>query len=198
MATRSGTLSVVAKTPSLNDFGLVIAYLIPGLAGLWGASYVAPEVRPWFGTAGTGASVGGVLLLTLAAVAAGMVASTVRWLLLDPLLRRTGVRRPERDFSRLTAHAGAFELLIDAHYRYYQHYGNMAVALAWVLLARRLAAGSGVVPLDRLDVALAAVAVLYLLGARDALAKYYARTGALLRRNTRRRLPRGGASGKEQ
>lgn len=58
---------------SINDFGLLIAYVLPGFAALWGTSYLAPEVRSWFGQAPAEVpTLGGFLYLTVASIAAGL------------------------------------------------------------------------------------------------------------------------------
>jgi hypothetical protein len=187
-------LPAMSKDISINDFGLLIAYVLPGFTTLWGATYLTDSLSPWLGTTDTSPTIGGFLFVTLASVGAGLAVSTLRWLVVDTCHRLTGIRRPDRDFARLEANVAAFGVLVDGHYRYYQHYGNMLVAILFVLAARRAAVGLLATPFGGVDAALAGAAVLYFLGSRDALLKYYARTGALLGRpEHRRRSHRGKA-----
>lgn len=106
--------------------------------------------------------------------------STLRWLVIDTIHHRTGIRPPDWDFARLHNRTEAFGLLLDGHYRYFQFYANMVVALAWVLLARHVASATWWA-VDRLDVALLGGIALFFAGSRDTLRKYYARAGELLR-----------------
>src|SRR5262249_34955165 len=74
-------------------------------------------------------------------LAVGLTVSTVRWLLIDALHHRTGIRPPAWDFARLEKNVGAFEYLVQVHYRYYKFYANMVVALAWAFIAGGYALG---------------------------------------------------------
>src|ERR1043166_3090482 len=140
------------ETP-LTDFGLLIAYVLPGFLALWGGTAVSPVLRAWFGTPPANApTVGGFLSLTVASIAAGLTVSTVRWLLVDTLHHRTGIPPPPWDFSALERNVTAFGVLIEIHYRYYQWYANALVALVWVYGARRWAAGFFSAPLGWPDV----------------------------------------------
>jgi hypothetical protein len=111
---------------------------------------------------------------TVEAVAVGLTVSAVRWLLIDALHHRTGIRPPAWDFARLEKNVGAFEYLVQVHYRYYKFYANMVVALAWAFVAGGYAQGwRGLVYW--------LLAGLFLVASRDALTKYYERAGQLLR-----------------
>jgi len=91
--------------------------------------FVEP-VRVWLSASATDQpTIGGFLYATLASVAAGLTASTVRWLIIDPLHHMTGVPQPRWNFARLPESLAAFDRLIDIHYRYYQFYANTLVAL---------------------------------------------------------------------
>lgn len=170
---------MVSRETALQDFGLVIAYLLPGFTVLLGASYVSPTVRVWLGAATEQApTLGGFLYTTITAIAAGLTVSAIRWLILDTLHHATGIRPPKWDFRRLDRRVAAYEQLIAIHYHYYQSYGGMVVALPWMLLARHWQ--SGFTKPDALDVGLVLLVALFYFGSRDALKKYYARTGQLL------------------
>lgn len=128
----SGTMLVCPNrqaTPSLihsvtNDtFGPLIAYLVPGATALFGLSPFIPAVQSWFAsTPGDAPTIGGFLYLTVASLAMGMTVSAVRWVVVDTLHARTGLRSPPLDFSRLGPNVAAMQLLIEIHYRHYQFY----------------------------------------------------------------------------
>src|SRR5258708_7235024 len=82
---------VSLKEPSVTNFGLLIAFLLPGFVALWGISYVSEPVRSWFGsTPDYAPSVGGFLYVTLASIVAGLTVSTVRWIVIDTVHHVTG------------------------------------------------------------------------------------------------------------
>ena len=163
-----------------SNFGLLIAYLLPGFAVLWGIALFSETVRTWLGTAPSQApTVGGFLYVTLASVGAGMAASTVRWLIIDSIHQATGIREPRWNFSTLAERVAAFQSLIEYQYRYYQFYGNTLVALVFVYAAHRMTVGS-VAELGWIDVGFAVLAVAFFAGSRDTLRKYYQRSADLL------------------
>jgi hypothetical protein len=163
-----------------GSFGVVIAYLVPGLVALSAVSDYVPVVDTWLGVpANSALTVGGFLYGTLGATGAGLTLNAVRWLALDRLHHATGLVPPTLDFSRLQQHLGAHHGAVQNHYRYYQFYGHMLLALLLVPLAPRtrsawLAAGwTG-------WLAGGLLLIVYFLASRDTLQKYYARTAAML------------------
>lgn len=170
-----------------DNFGLLIAYLLPGSIALWGVSYRVEVVRSWLLVAPGGApSIGGFLHATLAATALGLVVSAGRWATIDRLLAWTGVRAPGWNFELLAGRLAAYEWLVANHYRYYQFYANMLVALAFSYASRPPSARGPAAAEWALFATFLAAESLLLAGARDALAKYYARTDALLQHPARR------------
>ena len=167
-----------------KNFGLLIAYVLPGFASLWGVAHFSSTVSGWLvsssSAAGNTATVGGFLYVTLASVAAGLTASTIRWAVIDRLHDLTGIKRPSWDDSRLQDCLGAFEALVENHYRYYQFYGNMLVAMLFLFAARLIATGRQIGDVNTLDCAILAIGVLYWAGSRDALRNYYSRAEILL------------------
>lgn len=158
------------------NFGLAIAYLLPGFILLVGVSTFSPEVHEWLHGGGSGPTIGGFFYVTLASLGAGLLASTVRWLLVDAIHHRTGIPRFDWNYAVLHERLEAFELLVESHYRYYQFYGNSLVAVAFTFTAFHAAHGW---PSWRWLVAFAAVETLLWLGSRSTLANY-ARRGAML------------------
>ena len=113
---------------STHNFGVLISYLLSGLIALWGASYFSEPIRVWFGTApANDPTVGGFLYVTLAAVMAGLIVSTVRWMIVDGIHHLTGIPRPNWDFSCFEKKFAAYDMLGEVHYRFYQFYGLCGV-----------------------------------------------------------------------
>lgn len=157
-----------------RNFGYLIAYLVPGFTTLLGVSHFSDTVGVWLsGTTVDGPTVGGFLYVTLAAVAAGLTVSTVRWALIDTLHHKTGIPHPNWELRRLEKQINAFSLIVEHQYRYYQFYSNMVVALTFVLVARRVYLGLTAV--EWADGAVVILAVVFFAGSRDTLAKYYKR-----------------------
>lgn len=169
------------NTVSNQNFGLIIAYLLPGFVALWGVSYFSPTVASWIMASQQGSpSVAGFMYVTLASLAAGVTVSAVRWAVIDHLHHATGIVPPVWKFVNLEDKLQGYLTLIENHYRYYQFYANMFVAAAFAYAARvacecatlpsHLAATCGVVVLE----------IIFFAGSRDTLAKYYTRTQQLL------------------
>ena len=112
------------KEVSTSNFGILISNLVPGFAVLWGASYFSETVRVWLGNSPVNApTVGGFLYVTIASVASGLTVSSVRWLIIDAIHHRTGIRQPQWDFSRLQENITAYRTLVEIHY----HFGSFPV-----------------------------------------------------------------------
>ena len=166
----------------MKNFGVLIAFLLPGLVTLLGIAPYSATVRSWFGTPATAApTVGGFLYVTLAAIGLGMTTSVIRWLVLDWLHHHTGIRPPEWDFSGLQDNLDGFMALVENHYRYYQFYGNMLVAQVITAIGYAV---RPTLPSEEsrlvLPIILGLTALFYV-ASRDTLAKYYDRAGTLLR-----------------
>jgi hypothetical protein len=109
-----------------------------------------------------------------------MTVSSIRWLVLDTLHHATGIRQPRWNFSVLQRNYAAFDGAVENHYRYYQCYANMQVAIAAAVLMQ-WPVWSALFPNERQAMlALLVIESLFFLASRDALTKYYARTSALL------------------
>jgi len=120
-----------AKDITTTSFGLLIAYLLPGLVGLYAGRYWLDEVDRLFTTLGTiSASFGLFLLVALAGLATGMLVTPVMSVLYEVLL----LRDKKLDASAVgklaeTGKYGAFGAVIDEQYRYHQCWGNMSLVL---------------------------------------------------------------------
>ena len=160
-----------------RDFGLLISLLLPGFIVLLGLAHHSTTIQTWIGTAVPDApSLGGFLYLTIAAIFAGLVVSTIRWLLVDTIHWLTGLKQPNWNFAKLSDRQEGFAMLIDVHYRYYQFYANSMVALVFFGISRWLVTGISGWELA----AGVAIEALFFAGSRDTLRKYYRRVDALL------------------
>lgn len=170
---------------SKTNFGLLIAYLIPGFVALVGMSYRSETVRAWL-VGYDVVTLGGFLYSTIAALVIGLLCSTVRWIAIDTLHHKTGIHRPEWNFADLQENLEAYALLEENHYRYYQFYANSLVA--WTIgYGSWRYSGTESLWLPA-DLAFTAIAILLYLGSRDTLRKYYQRVLVLLSSNSRSRI----------
>ncbi len=159
-----------------QNFGLLIAFVLPGFTLLLGLAEHLPIVRDGLGAApDTSPTVGGFLYMTLAAVTLGLLVSTVRWLLVDTLLYVCGLRSPLRALE--PERTAQFDIVVQQYYRHYQFHANLLVALP-IAGALWQAARDTWQPWT-----LALVVILELIlaaGAWDTLAKCYRRLGEKL------------------
>lgn len=166
---------------SQKNFGLLIAYLLPGVLVVVALADHSTAVRSWLGASPADSpTVGGFLFLTVAAVMAGMTVSAIRWIVLDFIHHRTGLRPPVWDFSVLQANLTAFEGAVENHYRHYQFYGNMLIALLlMVAIDPRILLRFGFSAATS-AIGFLLVLILFFTTSRDTLRKYYARASVIL------------------
>ena len=165
---------------STSNFGLLIAYVIPGFTVMVGLGLVFPMVARWLGHPSSQLpTVGGFLYVTIGAVTIGLFLSTLRWLLIDSLHHRTGIDRPNWEFKRFPQAQKMYDALTEYHYRYYQFYGSMVLALPILF-------GCGIVAGDEHFLSLLGVLgflcieAIFFAGSRDTLRKYYDRLQPIL------------------
>lgn len=181
MARDPSIVSVLLKEISSSNFGLLIAFVLPGFTALWGASYLSPVLRSWLIAADpSGPTVGGFLYVTLASVACGLTVSTVRWATIDWIHHYTGLPRPRWDFSRLQEHFAAYKILNEIHYKFYLFNSNTLISVVFVFVARRIHLGFWTAPFGWGDTGLLLLAVILYIGSRDTLRNFYERVSDLL------------------
>lgn len=75
------------RSPTVNDlpgknFGLLIAYVIPGFITLWGLRPLSPTIDGWLtSSAEFPGGMEAIVFVGLASIAAGMAANAARWLI---------------------------------------------------------------------------------------------------------------------
>ena len=175
---------------SSKQFGLAIAYLLPGFIGLAGIAPFVPAVAAWlYPLEQTQAGVGPPVYAVLAATTIGMIVSCFRWIIIDHIHLGTGSLPPIWDDSRLDDRLAAFDYLVESHYRYYLFVSNTLCAIVGAYTIHRWA---GTLPLRGagVDLVFLILCGILFVASRDALAKYYTRTARLLGR-VREKDPRG-------
>jgi hypothetical protein len=164
-------------------FGTIIAYVFPGLVMLWGLSFVSPDVAAWLKLVTSGDThTAGFLLLAVAAAGLGVCASNARWFMLDFLLKRWfEPPGPNLDHSKRKEEGveRAYQSILLAHYRFYQHAGNTLAALVAASLFW-LAGHQSEVRAWLIPTLFALAALILALGARDARHVSYTKQRRLL------------------
>lgn len=129
--------------PLERNFGIVIAFLLPGFTCLCGVSALNPTVAGWLAAEPTTTpTIGGFLYVLLGSLATGLLVSAVRWAAIDTIHHRTGIVRSHFKFDRLNANMAAYELAVEYNYRYFQFYANMIVSILVFVVCRQWAEGA--------------------------------------------------------
>jgi len=121
------------------DFGTVIAFLLPGFVTFYSLIFVSPRASELVTASLTkDASAGILLFLMLSSLATGVVVSAFRALFVDWLQFKTGVKKPDLDFSKLTEEhtLKAFNEAIANTFRFSQFYGNLLVGIVLLLAGK--------------------------------------------------------------
>ena len=173
-----------------RNLGPLIAYLVPGATVLAGLSPFLPVVQSWLeGTAPNSPTIGGLLYLSLASLAAGMTVSAIRWATVDSFHSWTGLRPSKLNFAHLPGKVEEYRLLIEIHYQHYQFYANMLVAVFIAYIGYRVHVGFVAPGLP--DLAAVTLEPIFFFTSRDTLRKYYTRSRQLLnpKQSHRRKSP---------
>jgi len=122
------------KDLTSTSFGYLIAFLLPGMFGLYALSFWFPQVELLLHPVlNPDTTVGPSLVFLLIALGMGLCLSAARFFLFEQFLCRKH-HLPPNVFALLTADGklAPFKAVVDEHYRYHQFYGGCAVAL-WIL-----------------------------------------------------------------
>lgn len=117
------------------NFGLVIAYLIPGFLATYAVAPRVNTVDALLGGPGRVPNSASVVPLVLIAVGVGIIINAISAVVIRPLIHLSGVRAEAGSFStRLTdEEIRRYDHLVEITFRYHQFYSNMLIAV--VLLA---------------------------------------------------------------
>jgi hypothetical protein len=166
--------------PSAQQFGLIVAYLIPGFVALAGLAPLIPAVAQWLQPVHDGVwGFGPPVYTLLAAITMSQILNCFRWVLLDQLHQWTGLKPASTNFGQLQNRIEGFDYLVQNHYRYYQFAGNMLLAVLWSYGVNRILRTSPSLGLGT-DLGVVILVVVLFAASRDALSKYYHRTHSLL------------------
>jgi hypothetical protein len=165
---------------STKNFGLVVAYLVPGFIGLAGAVPLFPVIGTWLQPVQQGEmGFGPPIYALIAAAAVGLIISCFRWLSVDQIHHWTGVRRPVWDDSQLERVLSSFDYLVQSHFRYYEFCGNTLIASLWAYGVNRTMKTLPTLGLGT-DLGIVILSLVLFTASRDALSKYFKRTGLLV------------------
>src|SRR5690349_13004595 len=116
-----------------RQFGLTIAFLVPGFIGLGGIALLLPTVSHWLEPipGQSDAGIGGPIYAILAATAIGLIFSVFRWLIIDHLHHWSGISPPTWNLTALEQNLASFTFVVEQEYRFYQAHSNMLVAILW-------------------------------------------------------------------
>src|SRR5579862_3337065 len=115
-----------------RQFGLLIAYVLPGFIALVGMMPIFPIVGQWLRpVTQDGLGIGPPAYALLAAISLGLILSCFRWLSIDQLHRLMGATPPKWDDKRLDSVLRGFDYLVQNHFRYYEFCGNTLIAILW-------------------------------------------------------------------
>jgi hypothetical protein len=171
-----------------KNFGVLIAFLLPGFILLWSLSFSWPEIGFWFkSTDSDSPTVGNFLYATLASLAIGLLISAIRWFFVDHLLSfcggqvnaLSGLRRPDLDLSSLSNKdvLAAYNGAVENHYRYYQYYSNTLVA---EIIGFGSYAYARSALFSRLSILVGFISLILLFASGDSLSKYYRAASQIL------------------
>jgi hypothetical protein len=162
------------------DFGLLIAYVIPGFVGLYAMSFYSKPMRSLLGSDRFVPQGGAVVPLVLLAIAAGISINAIAWATLRLVIQATGVARPNLNYALLTQEKSiAFQEIIQSNFHYYQYYVNTLTAfiLLFVSYAMRNVRHSKALGF----VGAVGLIVILFFASRDSLQRTYSAMDALLK-----------------
>jgi hypothetical protein len=165
---------------SFSHFGLLIAYVLPGFVAVAGMAPLFPTVARWLQPTAQGdLGIGPPVYALLGATAAGLILSCFRWVLIDHIHQWMGVTPPVLDDRQLSQRLGGFDYLVQNHFRYYEFAANTLLAVIGAYCVNRV---FGTLPFLGLgtDLGILILSLVLFAASRDALAKYYNRTGRLI------------------
>jgi hypothetical protein len=151
------------KDITSTSFGLVIAFLLPGLVGFLSLIYWSKTIKDIFTTfLSAESNVGLFLLVILIALIIGLIVTVLRWLIYEHF--RSDLL-DAKDFAAIGSDEiklAAFRAAVDEHYRYHQFWGGMTIVLplfviGWIINNWNTANFSKIIFISLLSILLEAV-----------------------------------------
>lgn len=118
------------KDSLATSFGLVIAYILPGMAGLFGLTFWFPGLRHSFVAFEKSASNVGIFLLVLMlALMVGLILNSVRWAIFEAWHHDRLKTEELANLMLDRQKVAAYRARLEEDFRYHQFNGNTALAL---------------------------------------------------------------------
>jgi hypothetical protein len=119
------------------NFGVLIAFILPGSVAVYGLRYVSPRISALWGMLETGQLIiGPLILLALLTLAVGLIVSSLRTVVLERIFYLTCVQEQKINYKEIADHKDFFKEMIENVYRYEQFYGNVFLALLFCSIMR--------------------------------------------------------------
>ncbi len=154
-----------------DHFGNTIAFLLPGFVTVCELQRYYGRINSWFNSDFNAASsISSAVYIILFSLAMGIIISAIRWIVFDRgLLRNIDNKFSRLDYSKLQANLSAYQGIVEAHYRFYQFYANMAIS---ILICSLLLASFLITHYDKLG-AIVVIEILLFWAAKGCFDKTY-------------------------
>lgn len=120
------------KDITSTSFGLIIAYLLPGVAGFYSLKYYLTDVNKVLGIFLTPQFNAGLFFMVIfASLIIGLIVTAFRWFIYELILCKS-YKLKEENFKKIGADENklnAFRAATDEHYRYHQFWGGISLVL---------------------------------------------------------------------
>lgn len=172
------------KDLTSTTFGLVIAYVIPGVFGLYALSPYMDEIKKMFDKFIEAKSdIGLFFLFIFLSTAVGLVVTIIKWVLYERLI--TNKKIPNNFFATIGTSENkltAFRATVDEHYRYHQFWGNLSIILPILAYNYLTLNSEGITTINLLVVIFILIFIEFLLviAAVEAYNNYLKRSTAIL------------------
>jgi hypothetical protein len=130
------------------NFGLIIAYFLPGVLVTYALRFVSFRIDHLLNLVEEGqVFLGPATILIISALVTGLIISSVRVVLVEPLIHITGVPKPRVNYKKLAPPEqwAVYSQVVENIYRFYQFYGNILLGLLMLGVLRYGIAGSPIV-----------------------------------------------------
>lgn len=121
------------------SFGTLIAYLIPGIVGLFAISPFSTTIELLLYKNASFSMVSG-LVIVLLSLATGMVINAIGFLTIRKVFKLIGIKPPTaKEYANLTKEElPVLERITEYTYRYFECYCNLSVAIAILLISNTI------------------------------------------------------------